>query len=73
METYDACEALGTKGVIVIRAHGGDGRIEGTLTLMSPTRRRGGELPHQRDHRPAANRQSNWQPDRRSVARRCRG
>jgi len=36
METYDACEALGMKGAIVIWTHGGDGRIEGSLTFMSP-------------------------------------
>lgn len=36
METYDACEALGMKGAIVIWTHGGDGRIEGALTFMSP-------------------------------------
>lgn len=36
METYDACEDVGMKGAIAIWAHGGDGRIEGTLTFMSP-------------------------------------
>jgi glycine reductase complex component B subunit alpha and beta len=36
METYDACQACGMKGVIVIWTHGGDGRIEGALTFMSP-------------------------------------
>jgi glycine reductase len=36
METYDACETLGMKGTIVIWTHGGDGRIEGALTFMSP-------------------------------------
>ncbi|HTW87823.1 MAG TPA: glycine/sarcosine/betaine reductase component B subunit [Candidatus Binataceae bacterium] len=36
METYDACEALGMKGAIVIWTHGGDGRIDGALTFMSP-------------------------------------
>ncbi len=36
METYDACEALGMKGAIVIWTHGGDGSIEGSLTFMSP-------------------------------------
>ena len=36
METYDACLELGMKGVIVIWTHGGDGRIEGSLTFMSP-------------------------------------
>jgi sarcosine reductase len=36
METYDACEALGIKGAIVIWTHGGDGRVEGALTFMSP-------------------------------------
>jgi sarcosine reductase len=36
METYDACEALGMKGTIVIWTHGGDGRIDGALTFMSP-------------------------------------
>ncbi len=36
METYDACEALGMKGAIVIWTHGGDGSVEGSLTFMSP-------------------------------------
>jgi glycine reductase len=36
METYDACEDLGMKGAMVIWTHGGDGRIEGSLTFMSP-------------------------------------
>ncbi|MBF6568673.1 MAG: hypothetical protein IVW54_07340 [Candidatus Binataceae bacterium] len=36
METYDACEALGMKGAMVLWTHGGDGRIEGSLTFMSP-------------------------------------
>jgi hypothetical protein len=81
METDDVCEALATKGLIVIRAHGGDGRIERTLTLMSP--RVGAVvirgineetigLPR-RDYRLAASRKSNWQPDRRPVDRRCLG
>lgn len=36
METYDACEDLGMKGTMVLWTHGGDGRIEGSLTFMSP-------------------------------------
>lgn len=36
METYEACQQLGVKGTIVIWAHGGDGRIEGSLTVISP-------------------------------------
>ncbi|HLH75335.1 MAG TPA: glycine/sarcosine/betaine reductase component B subunit [Candidatus Binataceae bacterium] len=36
METYEACQELGVKGTIVIWAHGGDGRIEGSLTVISP-------------------------------------
>ena len=36
MYTYDACEALGMKGALIVWAHGGDGRVESTLTFMSP-------------------------------------
>ena len=36
METLDACEELGVKGALVVWTHGGDGRIEGSLTFMSP-------------------------------------
>jgi glycine reductase len=36
METYDACEDVGIKGTMVLWTHGGDGRIEGSLTFMSP-------------------------------------
>lgn len=36
METLDACEELCVKGALVVWTHGGDGRIEGSLTFMSP-------------------------------------
>ncbi|MGH7905401.1 MAG: glycine/sarcosine/betaine reductase component B subunit [Candidatus Binataceae bacterium] len=36
METFEACEDLGMKSALIIWTHGGDGRIEGSLTFMSP-------------------------------------
>jgi glycine reductase len=36
MSTFEACEDLGVRATIVVWTHGGDGRVDGSLTVISP-------------------------------------